>query len=680
MKRLVLSLIIVGISLTGCGKIGEELASEITNHAPAIRSLTASPASVVAGSSTSLVCDAYDDEGDSITYSWSAVAGVLSSTAGSSVSWTAPSTAGAYTINVQVSDGKASNVGSVSVIVTSTTSEVSTPPSTPTNLIASDITDISAKLTWEVVSNAASYKVSYGTNSGASNLGVFSCTNNGYVLSSLTPDASYYVKVLAENSAGSSSYSSIESFTTESVIGTTIPSTPTNLVISDIIDISANISWEAVSDASIYKVSYGTDSNATNLGVFYSTDNNCSLSSLIAGTNYYVKVLAENSEGSSSYSTIKSFTSVATTTTTTTSTTSTTTLSTTTIPNTTSTTTTSTTTTTTTTTSTTTTTISSSWQTIGSVGFSTGAADMISLSVDDSDTPYIVYRDGSAGSKLTVKKYNGSSWQTLGSEGFTQGACVFTTSICLYDNNVFVSGVSEGVYKYNGSSWDWPLAIVNSYPALFVYEGTPYLAYDNGSYLSVKKYNGSVWEVVGTANISSGGVGQGNSIFVYQGNPYVSYCDEANGNRLTVKRYDGSSWQIVGSEGFSDGTVSASKIIVDTNGNVYVAYVDSSLGIVIKKYNGSSWITIGSFGGWGGGNQIAFSVYSGVPYIVCKDPWPSEHPFFTLKEYSGGTWISNRITQVTTLSYWALAIHNGTPYVAYRDGSNSNKATVMKYE
>jgi hypothetical protein len=67
----------------------------------------------------------------------------------------------------------------------------------------------------------------------------------------------------------------------------------------------------------------------------------------------------------------------------------------------------------------------SSWETVGSAGFSAGSADYTSIAIRSDGTPYVVYRDN--GSKATVMKFDGSNWVTVGSAGFSAGRADFTS-------------------------------------------------------------------------------------------------------------------------------------------------------------------------------------------------------------------------------------------------------------
>ncbi len=103
----------------------------VGNHAPIVNSITANPTTVNTGGTATIIVDASDeDTGDILTYHYTCTGGTISgsgstvtwtapSTAGN-VTWTAPNTAGNYTITVYVNDSIVdSNSKSVSVTVTS---------------------------------------------------------------------------------------------------------------------------------------------------------------------------------------------------------------------------------------------------------------------------------------------------------------------------------------------------------------------------------------------------------------------------------------------------------------------------------------------------------------------------------------------------------------------------------
>ena len=80
----------------------------IANRAPVIDSMSRTPEGSVSNNQVvNLSVTAHDDDGDSLTYSWSATQGSFNSTTTSSVIWTAPAAgAGTAVLTVTVNDGK----------------------------------------------------------------------------------------------------------------------------------------------------------------------------------------------------------------------------------------------------------------------------------------------------------------------------------------------------------------------------------------------------------------------------------------------------------------------------------------------------------------------------------------------------------------------------------------------
>jgi hypothetical protein len=93
------------------------------NNAPQIKQVTATPASIRVGESTSLRAEASDPDNNPLTYTWTALGGTISGS-GPTVKWTAPSgppccAPGDYVIKVKVEDGQGGVAeGAVTVKVT----------------------------------------------------------------------------------------------------------------------------------------------------------------------------------------------------------------------------------------------------------------------------------------------------------------------------------------------------------------------------------------------------------------------------------------------------------------------------------------------------------------------------------------------------------------------------------
>ncbi|MFC2021121.1 PKD domain-containing protein, partial [Chloroflexota bacterium] len=83
---------------------GGEVKKQLTlgvraNHSPVIESMTANPLRVRIANTSVIQCTAFDKDGDKLTYTWEATGGSISGT-GTTVTWTAPSSYGSFTIRV----------------------------------------------------------------------------------------------------------------------------------------------------------------------------------------------------------------------------------------------------------------------------------------------------------------------------------------------------------------------------------------------------------------------------------------------------------------------------------------------------------------------------------------------------------------------------------------------------
>jgi len=80
----------------------------IDNYAPVINSLEGDAEWTLPSSNLTVTCNASDRDGDALSYSWSASAGIITG-AGPVVTWTAPVEIGAYALTVVVDDGQGGN-------------------------------------------------------------------------------------------------------------------------------------------------------------------------------------------------------------------------------------------------------------------------------------------------------------------------------------------------------------------------------------------------------------------------------------------------------------------------------------------------------------------------------------------------------------------------------------------
>ena len=78
-------------------------------------------------------------------------------------------------------------------------------------------------------------------------------------------------------------------------------------------------------------------------------------------------------------------------------------------------------------------------------------------------------------------------------------------------------------------------------------------------------------------------------------------------------------------------------------------------------------------------NKVSLALDNGMPYVAYQDGANSNRA--SVMKYNGTAWVQVGTAGFSagTSSYTSLAFDNGMSYVAYRDAANSNRASVMKY-
>ena len=284
--------------------------------------------------------------------------------------------------------------------------------------------------------------------------------------------------------------------------------------------------------------------------------------------------------------------------------------------------------------------VGGSWVAVGSPAFSAGAVGNISLAFAPGGTPYVAYRDNGIGSGMaTAMKFDGSSWVNVGSAGFSAGTVTNTTLAFAPDGTPHVAyrdnSVSSKttVQKFDGTNWV-AVGSVGFSPSsgspltptlAFAPDGSPYVvSVDNGGVLinrvTVMKFDGSNWAVVGNVDFSADKASTTTLAFAPDGIPYVAYQETNNGNKATVMKLNGSSWDIVGSAGFSAGAAYSPSLTFAPDGTPHVAYGDgSNFGkATVMKFDGSNWVVVGSAGFSAG--QVSYPSLAfapdGTPYMA----------------------------------------------------------------
>jgi hypothetical protein len=344
------------------------------------------------------------------------------------------------------------------------------------------------------------------------------------------------------------------------------------------------------------------------------------------------------------------------------------------------------------------------WRVVGNASFSTGDVQYTSLWVDNTGIPYVGYRDNSAAGagKGTVMKCMGNAWSNVGTAGFTDGTVTYTSLAFDNTNAPFLAfrdssltsqfNVGRGtVQKWNSLTSSWELvgtrrfttARVNVTYVSFCIDGViPYVAYSNGANTGTAMY-GTPWATLGN-NFSANPVSYV-SIKTYNGIQYVTFSDGGNSNGASAMKYSNSAWSQVGSTNFSSGRANYVSQSIDATGTIYVAYQDvgNNNGATVMKYSGSAWASIGGTNLSGGqANYTSLFVYQSTPYLAYQDV--SANNKATIKKFNGTSWqtlgsgIGGASTSTGT-EYVSLYVYQGTPYIAFRDVT-TNRGYVMVFK
>lgn len=343
-----------------------------------------------------------------------------------------------------------------------------------------------------------------------------------------------------------------------------------------------------------------------------------------------------------------------------------------------------------------------SWQNVGSVGFTLGVANFISLNIDSQNNKYVAFQDYTNGAKASVMKFDGTSWGYLGTAGFSSGVASQVSSTIDLNDNLYVAyqdGNLSGkatVKKWSGVSWanlgisGFSTGSVSGTNIKVDTAGIPYISYLQGNNTIVKKYNRSthVWDDLALSSLPQSrevalGIDQNNV-------PYVALRDVLSGDKLTVMAYNDllKKWELVGTTaGFSAGTVGNLSLAFSSNNVPEVAFSDGSQAgkVTVMYFDGSSWVNSGNPGFSSG--RAGFITMD----IDTRDPW-NNISYVSFVDYDNAKKISTMKydpvkgwvkvgSSVGSGLYSSLRLdQNGVPFNAFQDMVNGNKASLMKFE
>lgn len=214
------------------------------------------------------------------------------------------------------------------------------------------------------------------------------------------------------------------------------------------------------------------------------------------------------------------------------------------------------------------------------------------------------------------------------------------------------------------------------------FETVPYVAFGdalNGWALNVKKFDGTNWLDVGPPMSPISGT-YSLKLLLNDNIPYVAYIDNTL-QQVVVKKFDGTLWQDLGSQ-VSTSTFDNSISFTFSGPTPYIAYHDAlQQQIIVKKYDGSTWVAIGNpiISGAYNGVFLSLAVYGGTPYLAFRHGTNGGE--FTVLQFNGVSWIpvGNAGFVPGTSAEIKLDFIGSTPIVAFRDPGNGDKISVMEF-
>ena len=156
-------------------------------------------------------------------------------------------------------------------------------------------------ITWTAVAGADEYEVYYGTTSTPTTLAL-TTEETTAIISGLTNNTTYYVRLRAKNTNGVSGFGPVASETPSAfTVPPQAPVAPAVVNSNEQIDIS----WTVVDGAITYEVWFGTENStasATKYGDYDSSLLSAAINGLDNGTTYYIWLRAKNDSGVSGFS------------------------------------------------------------------------------------------------------------------------------------------------------------------------------------------------------------------------------------------------------------------------------------------------------------------------------------------------------------------------------------------
>lgn len=168
-----------------------------------------------------------------------------------------------------------------------------TPLAAPTGLAAGTPTDTTIPLSWDAVTGANGYTVSYSADAGTTWLEV-QVTGTSTTLTGLTPSTAYTIRVRATDSTNTSAKSPWSATISATTAAAPLPvlATPTGLASPAQTATTVDLTWNAVTDAENYVMSWSPAGAGTWTDVAPVATTSGTVTGLTASTSYDFRVRA----------------------------------------------------------------------------------------------------------------------------------------------------------------------------------------------------------------------------------------------------------------------------------------------------------------------------------------------------------------------------------------------------
>lgn len=249
-----------------------------------------------------------------------------------------------------------------------------------------------------------------------------------------------------------------------------------------------------------------------------------------------------------------------------------------------------------------------SWNPLGGINISENEINKAMIKSGTDGIIYLSYNNklssNASDTKITVKKLTSSGWQLVGPVNFSLSAGAEFDFKLSQSNEPYVLYMSGRVQKYDGTNWVFVggsayTGDVESRLALNTND-VPYISFidpSNSNNIAVKRWNGSVWEYIDQASLSSyTGINTRPRIIIDGNNAiYLGFTD--NLQRVHVKKLNNGVWESVGSDLFTTAKTDNFELAIDHNNVLHVVYNETNENFraraKVKRFNGLNWEFIG---------------------------------------------------------------------------------------